>query len=123
MKKIGFIFTLLGFISILNCTNAKDKLSFIYNLEQSIASEYNTDQIEIKVNEDEGNIDMLIIITDPKFNNYSEKQKHNMAKIIGEFALKSEKETSKTKTGELLFKNETNMLLYKTTDSEHYKMY
>lgn len=41
------------------------------------------------------NINVLITISDPKFNSYSVKQKRNMAKTIGEFALKTTDETLK----------------------------
>ena len=123
MKKIGLIFTLLSSLVLFNCSKAKDNLVSMYNLKENIENTYNTDQIDIKVNEDEYNIAVLITITDPKFDSYSVKQKRNMAKTIGAFAINATEETSKTKTAELLFKNETNLLLVKKTDSEHYKMY
>ncbi|CDF79736.1 conserved hypothetical protein [Formosa agariphila KMM 3901] len=123
MKQIGLIFALLGCLSMMNCSKAKDKLMFIHHLKKNITNTYNTEQIEVKINEDDNNIDLLIFITDTKFNNYSTQQKHNMAKTIGQFAIKDEIKTSKIKSGELIFINETNKVLYKTTDSESYKMY
>ncbi|WP_299781790.1 hypothetical protein [uncultured Formosa sp.] len=108
---------------MMNCSKSNDNLSFIFNLKQSITSEYNTNKINIHINEDADNINLQIFITDPKFNNYSVQEKRDMAKTIKKFTAKNEMKTFKTKTGELIFKNETNNIIFKTTDSESYKMY
>ena len=123
MRKIRLIYTLLGCFFVMNCAKSKDAVVFMNNLKENIANEYNTDQIEVKVNEDEDSLTLVIFITDAKFNSYSVKQKREMAKSIGEFVRNTKGKSSPIETGELIFKNKTNGLLVKTTDSESYKIY
>lgn len=119
MKKTTLIFTLLTLLIVLNCAKARDNISYMYNLKEFISDNYDTDHIKIDISTNEENEVLKVSIEDSKFNNYTPKKKQKMANEIGNTALELRK---KPITGELIFIDESNYGIVKTSKSDSYKI-
>ncbi|WP_162623361.1 hypothetical protein [Confluentibacter sediminis] len=89
-------------------------------LSNEIKETYNIKSIDIKMLRKD---DIIISLTDSRFHNFSSEKKQALANQIGELVSKLRGDMTKINTGELLFINETNFIVGKTTESESFKMF
>ncbi|MFI1772365.1 hypothetical protein [Thalassobellus citreus] len=120
MKKTTFIFTLFAFIIVINCSKARENISYMYNLKEAISDNYDTDDIKINITNKNEIEELNISISDSKFNSYSSKKKQIIANEIGKIASKLRE--NKIITGKLIFIDESNYGIVKTSKTDSYKI-
>ncbi len=120
MKKINF--TLLTFLLTLfiSCSNLTEEFVFMNDLKESISDKYETEKVEIKIN---NKTELIVLIKDSKFESYSGKEKARISYDIGSMAMNLKTSKEKIKSGSVKFISEENYGVVKTSEIDSYKMY
>lgn len=119
MKNIAYIFTLI-MLTLFNCSEAGSDIIYMNRLKNDISETYDINKIDIKLFNGDS---IKITLIDSKFKNESWERKQKIAYQIGERALQLKEKMPKLRTGELIFTDETNFSIVKTTTSESFNLF
>ncbi|MGE5944976.1 MAG: hypothetical protein ACM31G_11620 [Flavobacteriales bacterium] len=120
MKKLPLTLFFLFLITLSSCSKEKGEFIYMLNLKNDISKTYNINRVDIKMlNEDA----ITITLIDSRFNNYSSEKKQKLAKQIGILVTELRGDMIKIKKGELIFTDESNHLIVKTTKSESFNIF
>ena len=120
MKKINF--TLLTFLLtlLISCSNLTEEFVFMNDLKESISDKYETEKVEIKIN---NKTELIVLIKDSKFESYSGKEKARISYDIGSMVTNLKTSKEKIKSGSVKFISEENYGVVKTSEIDSYKLY
>ena len=90
------------------------------DLKNEISKTYGIEKVNIELLNQNS---LKISFTDSRFNNYSTDKKQKLAKQIGKLIEESRDKMPGIRTGELIFIDETNFIVGKSTKAESFKIF
>ena len=82
MKFHFILFLFLLTISI-SCSNLTEGILFLNDLKESISNKYETEEVEIKIN---NKTELIVVFYDPKFKSYNGNKKEGISYELGTMA-------------------------------------
>ena len=117
MKKFNLLLLAVLAVTFLSCTSLTGKLQLLDTLKENIASKLDTGKIDLELINNE---ELIVVLKDPKFQEYSPDEKKKLSFEIGIMASNLELELEK---GQVKFVTEINQGLLKTSDAESFEMF
>ena len=120
MKKFNLLILSILLITTIGCSNLTGKFKFMNELKNSVSEKYGTEEVEVQlINKN----DLLVVLKDSKFENYSPEEKKDVSLEIGEIVSNLNTNDININNGQVQFLTEKDYGLIKTGDAQSFKMH